>query len=90
MTNRAVDCAILNTDSHISFNYDLTRDERKSCSAPDFDCSDCRVLGASLATLLRRKGAEARGSQQATQEFRELRRLMMNLYYWRRTPAVAA
>ena len=91
LTHRAIDCAILNTESHISFNYDLTRDERKSCSAPDFDCRDCRVLGAALATLLRRKGGEARVSSQGKQEFRELRRLMMDLYYWRRTvPAAAA
>lgn len=90
VTHRALDCAILNTESHISFNYDLSRDERKSCSAPDFDCSDCRVLGAALATLLRRKSGEARSSPQARQEFRELRRLMMDLYYWRRTADIAA
>ncbi len=90
VTHRATNCAILNTDSHISWNYDLSPDDRKSCCAPDFDCSDCRVLGAALATLLNRKGGEARQSREAKQEFRDLRRLMMDLYYWRwNTPANA-
>ena len=89
-TKQATDCAVLNTATHVSFNYDLSRDLRKNCSAPDFDCSDCRVLGAALATLLRRKGAQARVSSEAKQEFRDLRRLMMRLYYWREAAKLAA
>jgi hypothetical protein len=85
----ATDCAVLNTGSHRSYNYDLTRDQRKDCCAPDLDCSDCRVFGAALTTRLLGKAAEAPASKAARGEFRELRALMMQLYYWRPEPSHA-
>lgn len=78
----AKDCAILSLTSHQSFNYDLTRDERKDCCAPDFDCGDCRVLGAALATLMMRQARQMRISPSARTEVERLREVMMALYYW--------
>lgn len=90
-TGLATDCAVLQAKTHISYNYDLTRDSRKDCCAPDLDCTDCRVLGAALATAITRKARLMRSSPGAAAEVRDLRELMMKLYYWDwRAPAEAA
>lgn len=75
----ALDCAVLRSRTHLSFNHDLSRDERKDCCAPDLDCGDCRVLGAALATLITCTAEEGRRSLAAVDALREL---MMRLYYW--------
>jgi MoaA/NifB/PqqE/SkfB family radical SAM enzyme len=81
-TGLATDCAMLQAKTHISYNYDLTRDSRKDCCAPDLDCGDCRVLGAALATVITRKATLMRSSPTAAADVRQLRELMMKLYYW--------
>lgn len=75
----ASDCAVLRSRTHLSFNHDLSQDDRKDCCAPDLDCRDCRVLGAALATLITRKAEEGRRSLADVDGLREL---MMRLYYW--------
>lgn len=80
ITHLATDCAALLNSNHLSFNYDLTRDERKDCISPDFDCRNCRVLGAALTTYLLGQGARARPSLQS---LKELRRVMIRMYFWR-------
>ena len=81
-TGLAIGCAVLDAKNHVSFNHDLTRDSRKDCTAPDLDCRDCRVVGAALATAITRKARVMRSSPAAAAEMRELRELMMKLYYW--------
>jgi hypothetical protein len=82
LTNLATNCSVLNSQVHRSFNYDLSRDDRKDCCAPDLDCRDCRVLGGALGTLLAKNARNRRISPSANSSFSELRELMMRLYYW--------
>jgi MoaA/NifB/PqqE/SkfB family radical SAM enzyme len=89
LTGLATDCAVLESRTHLSFNHDLTRDARKDCCAADLDCRDCRVLGAALATSINGRARMMRSSPAAAAELRELRELMMRLYYWDWAPAGA-
>ena len=85
-TRLATNCAILDASTHRSYNFDLTRDDRKDCSSPDLDCSDCRVLGAALASLISRNAGNG-DARRDLREVQRLRELMMRMYYWDWEPA---
>ncbi len=82
VTGIATDCAMLNAEWHWSYGFDLRRTAGKACTAPEFDCSDCRVGPVSTFTLLTRLAKRMRHSDVARRQFLELRELMMRFHYW--------
>jgi hypothetical protein len=81
-TGIATNCAMLNTSWHWSYGFDLHRTAGKACTAPEFDCSDCRVGPVTTFTLLTRLARQMRHSKSARQRFLDLRTMMMRFHFW--------
>lgn len=82
VTNLATDCAMLNSDWHHSYGYDLKPLKGKPCCAPEFDCRDCRVGPVATYTLLAKTAREMRRSPAARRQLDEVRDMMMRFHFW--------